>query len=165
MWRRQREDHMSNKIGPAIEQTHEVKAIYDKFSATKPIKWLTDCDVALTQAGIYKPHIVMAYFSGSDWCQPCQHLHDEVFENATFLTWFNIRYLVPLLVDFPQYTPQDPDTKQQNLQLQQQYQVFAFPSVLAIKADGSEIDRLVGYAAGYGPSKWIKDFTAIAGIK
>jgi thioredoxin-related protein len=52
----------------------------------------------------------------------------------------------------------------QNALLKQQFDVQAFPSVLAIKTDGSEIDRLVGYLAGSGPYQWIQAFKAMSGI-
>jgi thioredoxin-related protein len=76
----------------------------------------------------------MGNFSGSDWCPHCEDLDKEVFESNTFRLWFNKRRMVPVLLDFPLYHPQDPATKAQNAQLAQQYQVNAFPSVLLISA-------------------------------
>jgi thiol:disulfide interchange protein len=141
-----------------------------RFLANAPIDWYTNWGLALEAAnqamkyGGADAGVIMADFSGSNWCQPCQNLEKEVFESDTFRLWFNQRRMVPMLVDFPMNTPQDPQTKQQNAQLQLQYQAFSYPTVIAIKADGSEIGRLEGYNQGMGADAWINAFKQVSGI-
>ena len=108
--------------------------------------------------------VVLAYFGGSDWCHPCQDLDSEVFQSSTFKNWFKQRKMVPFHADYPMYHSQDPILVQQNSELMVTYNIQFFPSVLAIQADGAEIDRLVGYNAGYGPTKWIQDFSNMSGV-
>jgi thiol-disulfide isomerase/thioredoxin len=108
--------------------------------------------------------IVIIDFTGSDWCGPCQNLEAEVFDNPTFRTWFNLRPLTPLRIDYTMYTPQPPDLQVQMAQLWNKYDIKAFPTLLATDSAGVEIDRIVGYASGYGPNKYIEDLKATCGI-
>jgi hypothetical protein len=54
------------------------------------------------------------------------------------------------------YTPQPPDLQVQMAQLWNKYDIKAFPTLLATDSAGVEIDRMVGYASGYGPNKYIE---------
>ena len=137
--------------------------------AQLPLSWRTNWSSARTKALSALPGkgsgIIFTYFSGSDWCAPCKQLHAEVFESETFLSWFHGTRLVPMLVDFPRFTPQSPTIWEQNRILQEQYKVTGFPTVLAIKAlDNSKIGAQSGYAEGWGPDNWIKAFSAAAKI-
>jgi thiol:disulfide interchange protein len=153
-----------------------------KISA--PINWLQDYQTALEQAAAKTggeamgAHLVMALFSGSDWCPHCIDLDKEIFENHSFRIWFNTHEIVPLLVDFPQKTTQTPALQAQNAQLLSQYNVQGFPTVVIIKATGSycmpngkcvvnttEVGRIVGYSSGTSVDDWIAAFSAIANIQ
>jgi thiol:disulfide interchange protein len=150
---------------------------------TAPINWLQDYQAALEQAAAKTggdasgAHLVMALFSGSDWCPHCQALETEVFQDKSFLIWFNSHEIVPLLVDFPQNTTQTPAIQAQNAHLLTQYNVQGFPTVVIIKVTGgyctsngkcvfntTEVGRIVGYSSGTGVDAWIAAFSAIANI-
>jgi protein disulfide-isomerase len=98
---------------------------------------------------------VLANFTGSDWCQYCIKLHDEVFETAAFKQWAP-RHVVLLEIDYPRAKRQSKQVKEQNAQLKQKYtQVTGYPSVLFLDSAGEVLGK-TGYFAG-GPEKWIKN--------
>lgn len=147
------------------------------------VAWLESYDDALQKAAKTSGDpkkgagVVMALFTGSDWCSYCQALDQEVFQSADFSLWFNARLIVPLIVDFPKNETQTPDLQQQNALLLQQYNVLCFPTVIALKATATaclsngtcivnvtELGRVVGYKKGSGPASWIKSFSTAANL-
>ncbi len=112
--------------------------------------WLTDFDAAKKEAETRKVPILVN-FSGSDWCGWCIRLDEEVFAHDEFGT-FAKENLVLFVADFPRSKEQADTLKKQNRQLQQQYKVQGFPTVLLVDAEGKVLAR-TGYqrggAAGY----------------
>lgn len=97
--------------------------------------------------------VILADFTGSDWCGWCIKLHKEVFSKPEFATWA-AKNVVLLELDYPHNTPQSDELKQQNQELAQKYGVRAYPTVLFLDADGKRLGNS-GYVAG-GPAAWIK---------
>jgi thiol-disulfide isomerase/thioredoxin len=166
----------------AVQKYVKVSGLIAKFLLA-PVAWLESYDEAVQKAAKTSGDpkkgagVVMALFTGSDWCGYCQALDQEVFQSGDFRLWFNARLIVPLMVDFPQNKPQTPDLKQQNALLLQQYNVQSFPTVIALKAmataclpngtcivNVSESGRVVGYKTGSGPANWIKSFSTAANL-
>ena len=113
-------------------------------------EWLTSYDKAVEEATA-TGKLILADFSGSDWCGWCIKLKNEVFDKSEFKKWAK-ENVVLLEVDFPRRTPQPTELKQQNQQLMQKYGIRGFPTVLFLQADGSVAGRM-GYLSG-GPGKW-----------
>jgi thiol-disulfide isomerase/thioredoxin len=156
------------KIGPVSKDKVYRDMAMHRVVMMMSYFWFHDYYFA-KQAAANKPPgsgsgLILAYFGGSDWCGNCQNLDAEVFESSTFLNWFKQRQMVPFLADHLHYHPQDPAYLQQNTELELMYGIQAWPQVLALNADGSEIGRLVGYTKGYGPAKWIQNFSAMSGV-
>lgn len=161
-----------------------IKNNIDKILKQLHIDWLQLYDQALEKAYMTSgdqamgAQLVMAVFSGSDWCPYCQELAKEVFDSAEFKLWFNQHSMVPLLLDYPLNASQPNNIRVQNAKLKAQYSIQGFPTVVAIKASGgycipkggcvvnaSEVGRIVGYPTGSGADNWIKTFSAMANIK
>jgi thiol:disulfide interchange protein len=154
-------------IGPTSATKHFADRMFAISTAIMPF-WLLNYPFALIAAQNKPPGpgagVILANFSGSDWCSHCIDLDNEVFKSATFKNWFKQHQMVPFLADYPQFHSQDPILHQQNMQLMAQYAIAGFPSVLALHADGSEIGRVVGYGKGSGPETWIQQFSDASGV-
>ncbi|WP_178087807.1 thioredoxin family protein [Methylacidimicrobium cyclopophantes] len=117
----------------------------------EPPNWMTDYPAALKEAKAQKK-LVLANFTGSDWCPWCQKLQREVFSTPEFQQYAK-EHLVLLELDFPQRKPQPEALKQQNKELADQYHVEGFPTIVLLDPDGREISSF-GYMAG-GPKPFL----------
>jgi len=114
--------------------------------------WQTDYKAALEQAAkTNKP--VLLDFTGSDWCGWCIKLDKETFSQPEFKT-FAEKNLVLVTVDFPRGNSQSADVKKQNGELQQQFGVNGYPTLVLVDSKGKELARNVGYLEG-GPKAMI----------
>ncbi len=118
----------------------------------KGSKWLTSYKSATTAAK-KDSKVILADFTGSDWCGWCIKLDKEVFETPEFKSWA-AKNVVLLEVDFPRSKKLDDATKKQNEELQQKFEITGYPTIVFIDADGKELGRS-GYVAG-GPGPWIQ---------
>jgi protein disulfide-isomerase len=118
-----------------------------------PEGWTDDYDAALKRAAA-ENKLVLADFSGSDWCGCCKKLDKEVFDTEEFRKGATNEYVL-LMVD----TPQDQEllsekAKKQNPKLVEKYRVEGFPTVLVLDAKGGVVFQ-GGYEQG-GPKKYLK---------
>lgn len=123
------------------------------------VGWTDDYEQALAQAGS-QGKLVLAFFTGSDFCQPCRRLHEEVVETPEFQSWAAERFVL-LELDYPRRTPQPPALQEQNRELLSRYGVRSFPTVLALSADGRSLAK-AAYRPG-GPTPWIQALEAQLG--
>src|SRR5580658_2847146 len=79
------------------------------------------------------------------WCGPCKLLDKNTWTDAAVINLLEQK-TVALRVD-----------AEKEVALSKQYKIAAYPSVLLIKPDGTEIDRLVGYKE---PKAFMEDFNA-----
>lgn len=98
--------------------------------------------------------VILADFTGSDWCGWCKRLHKEVFNTREFIAWARDRVIL-LELDFPSRKKQPAELKTQNEELQKRYSIEGFPTVLLLNAEGKILGRS-GYLPG-GPKAWIKN--------
>ncbi len=121
-------------------------------SEAKDEGWGESWDKASARARKDKK-VVLADFTGSDWCPWCVKLHDEVFSKDEFKKWASEK-VVLLEVDFPEEKAQSDELKEQNQKLQKKYGIQGYPTVLLLDGDGKKLGQL-GYMEG-GPKAWIK---------
>ena len=122
------------------------------------LKWYTDVREAITVSNKVKKPMLM-FFTGSDWCGWCIRLQNEVLKTPEFKKWATDN-VVLVELDYPRRTPQTPELKNQNNELQQAFGIQGFPTVYFTSAEA--IDGKVnfkglgqtGYVAG-GPSAWL----------
>jgi len=105
--------------------------------------WLTSFDQALAQAKAEKK-VVLADFTGSDWCGWCIKLKKEVFASAEFQKFAGEK-LVLLELDYPRNKPQSDALKKQNAELQKKFNVDGFPTIVFLDGAGKELGRITGY--------------------
>lgn len=116
------------------------------------LPWLEQYDAAAAASkSTGKP--ILAFFTGSDWCEWCAKLDQQVFETETFKSWAD-EHVVLLKIDFPRTKKQSDDLKKQNMRLKDKYDVQGLPSVLFLDAEGKVLAS-TGYKPG-GADKWIE---------
>ena len=71
----------------------------------------------------------------TDWCRWCDTLDRNTYSDARVADYVNGN-LVPIKIDAE---------KGEGIEIAKKYGVRGYPTILLIRADGSEIDRLVGY--------------------
>lgn len=132
------------------------------------LTWQTDMNKAMELSKkSHKP--LLLFFTGSDWCGWCMRLQKEVMKTPEFTKWANDNVILVEL-DFPRNTPQSPEIKKQNMELQQTFAIQGYPTVWfvnASKKDGKiNLEKLgsTGYVAG-GPSAWLAGADKILGKK
>jgi protein disulfide-isomerase len=125
---------------------------------SQELTWQTDMNKALEISKKSKKPLFL-FFTGSDWCGWCIRLQKEVFKTPEFAKWAKDNVILVEL-DFPRSTPQQPEIKKQNAELQQTFAVQGFPTVWFVKGskkDGKiNLEKLgsTGYVAG-GPTAWL----------
>ena len=90
---------------------------------------------------------MLAFFTGSDWCPPCQQVKREVFSAPAFTAWAQ-RRVVLLELDYPARLAQPDDLRAQNDALQRHFAIRGFPSTLLISAQGAELGRFESVPSG-----------------
>ncbi len=117
------------------------------------LNWLTSLPQGEAQAKT-ENKLVLMVFTGSDWCPACILLNKEVFDQPQFADYAKTN-LVLVEVDFPQNKPQSDALKTMNAALAKKYDAEGlFPTVIALKPDGTVVWIQAGYAPG-GPAAMI----------
>ena len=116
-----------------------------KSGTSDSLNWKTDLNQALATAK-QENKVVLINFTGSDWCQWCKRLNDEVFSKEEFEKFAN-KNLVLVKVDFPRYIEQSNATKYYNQKLANMFGVKGFPTVILLDKDGRGILK-TGYVRG-----------------
>jgi len=149
--------------GPAAWIKAAEAQLAQKGSAAEGGKdeWMTDFKAALAKAKKEKK-VVLADFTGSDWCGWCIKLKDEVFSKPEFKEWA-AQHVVLLELDYPRKTPQSDELKKQNAELAKEYQIQGYPTILFLDSKGKKVGQS-GYVEG-GPAAWIAAAEKELGIK
>ncbi|TDO78193.1 protein disulfide-isomerase [Flavobacterium chryseum] len=127
-------------------------------SQAQELKWYTDVKEAITVSNKENKPMLM-FFTGSDWCGWCIRLQNEVLKTTEFQKWASDNVILVEL-DYPRRTPQAPEIKSQNNELQQAFGIQGFPTVFFTSAESKDGKinfkglGQTGYVAG-GPSAWL----------
>ena len=121
--------------------------------------WETNVNKAIEVSKKTKKPMLL-FFTGSDWCGWCIRLQKEVLKTPEFQKWAN-ENVVLVELDYPRRTPQTPEIKAQNNELQQAFSIQGFPTIYF--ANGTDKEGKVnfeglgstGYVAG-GPTAWLE---------
>lgn len=134
--------------------------ILGSFAArAQELNWHTNVKEAIAIGNKEKKPLLL-FFTGSDWCGWCIRLQKEVLKTDEFAKWAKNNVILVEL-DYPRRTPQTPEIKQQNDELQHAFGIQGFPTVYF--ATATEKDGKVnfqglgktGYVAG-GPAAWLE---------
>jgi thioredoxin-related protein len=91
--------------------------------------------------------LVVLDFTGSDWCSWCKKMDTEVFSTPEFREYAQ-QHLELVEVDFPHQKSLPADLKKQNDELQKQYGIQGFPTIVVLNADGKKVGEFEGYQEG-----------------
>ncbi len=122
------------------------------------LDWLTDLAQAQTRARA-EHKLILADFTGSDWCIPCAKQHRGFFRSPAFAEYARAN-LVLLKVDFPAHKKLPAAEQAANARLKERFRVQNFPTLLVLNAEGEELKRWVGYSGG-GASYLIKNLNSV----
>jgi len=114
-------------------------------SNAQEVDWLTDFEKAKKVSKKTKKPILM-YFTGSDWCSPCKMLKKDFWEDPAFIKQSNDFVLLEIDVPFREDII-SPAQKKKNKELQKKYnKEGAFPTLLALDANGKVKERISAYS-------------------
>lgn len=122
-----------------------------KGGSNDNLNWEDNLETALQKAKA-ENKAVLVNFTGSDWCQWCIKLSDEVFSKSEFEDYAD-ENLILVRLDFPRSIEQSAETKAYNNQLAQKYGVQGFPTVLLFNSSGNLV-KTTGYLPG-GPVTYV----------
>jgi thioredoxin-related protein len=124
--------------------------------------WTSDFAAAKKEAASSKKDLLMD-FTGSDWCGWCIKLDKEVFSKDTFKTGVKDKFVL-VDVDFPKNkTKLSKDTIAQNAELEKQYNIQGYPTIMLCDADGKPF-AATGYEEG-GAESYVKHLEELRGNK
>ena len=131
----------------------QIEAEAEKYLKEHPVEftpgktpdgWTDNFTAALGKSKAEKKPI-LALFTGSDWCPPCQNLEKNILLQPAFKD-FAKKHLVTVFLDFPREAKLDDGVKKQNDSLAKEFSVEAYPTILILSADGKkELWKEVGY--------------------
>ena len=123
-----------------------------KGGSNDNLNWEDNLETALQKAKA-ENKAVLVNFTGSDWCQWCIKLSDEVFSKSEFEDYAEDN-LILVRLDFPRSIEQSTETKTYNNQLAQRYGVQGFPTILLFNSQGQMVLQ-TGYLPG-GPVTYVE---------
>jgi thioredoxin-related protein len=124
------------------------------------LEWLSDVQMAKDKAQ-QENKFVLLNFTGSDWCQACIRLRNEVFDKPEFAEYAQAK-LVLVELDFPRNRPMAHLQKEANVRLARTYRIGGYPTLIVLNPAGVEWAR-VSYVPG-GPAAFIAQLEREASI-
>jgi thioredoxin-related protein len=120
--------------------------------------WIQDLDTALKESA-KTGKMVLADFTGSDWCGWCVKLDEEVFSQDEFKVWAS-KNVILCTIDSPQdRTGIGEEQFAKNQVYTQKYKVQGFPTILLLNKDGTVLGK-TGFVQG-GPAPFIDAINVI----
>ncbi|MEZ6092913.1 MAG: thioredoxin family protein [Pirellulaceae bacterium] len=128
---------------PGLAEPAETMSVHSE--ANIPV-W-TESMPEAQQRAANEGKLIMALFTGSDWCTYCKKLERDVFSEPEFQNWAS-QNVVALKLDYPKLSRQSPAVAQQNKALLSQYgtEVRGYPTILFLDANGQIVDRMTNNA-------------------
>lgn len=106
-------------------------------------EWLTDWDTAVAQAQ-KEGKLVLADFTGSDWCGWCIRLRSTILDTPAFQQYAKDKFVL-LEVDIPRNVAKiGAEQHAANRALAQRYNITSYPSVLVLNTKGDVIGGFIG---------------------
>lgn len=109
------------------------------------LDWKTNFEQAQEEARkTGKP--ILLYFTGSDWCKPCQALKEDFFMSEDFLAMSDQFVMVQADIPFREDII-TPEQKAYNKKLQRKYnKENSFPLLIAFDSRGRRLDDIGAYS-------------------
>lgn len=123
-----------------------------KSASKDGLTWEDNLEKALQKAKA-ENKAVLVNFTGSDWCQWCIRLSNEVFSQKEFKEYAD-KNLVLVKLDFPRSIEQSQETKAYNNMMAQKFGIQGFPTILLFNSQGQMVLQ-TGYQPG-GAANYVK---------
>jgi uncharacterized protein YyaL (SSP411 family) len=121
------------------------------------LTWFTNMPKAMAQAKA-ENKLVLADFTGSDWCVWCKKMDADTFSKAEFADYAK-KNLVLVQLDYPRGLPQSDELKAANAVLLNRFKIKGFPTLIFMKPDATVLWRFDDYLPG-GPQALIAKLDA-----
>lgn len=123
-------------------------------SRSVPKGWIEDVAKARAKAAKEGKFVFMA-FSGSDWCGYCIRMDAEVFSQHAFVRQASKKYVL-VMIDSPRDKSRlSALAATQNPELERQYSIGGYPSMVITDSKGKLVKHTVGYNKG-GPKAFLE---------
>lgn len=123
--------------------------------------WLSDFEQAKKLAE-ENELVILANFTGSDWCPWCVRLRNEVFSKDAFKEHAKENFVL-FEADFPRSKELPDEVVKQNETLARQYGIRGFPTILLLDAEGKVLAQ-TGYRPG-GADKYVAHLDQLLDVK
>jgi thioredoxin-related protein len=123
-----------------------VLALFSASCARADEAWTSDYKKAQQEAKA-SHKLLLIDFTGSDWCGFCFQFDRAILSQPQFKDYAT-KNLVLMEVDFPVRKAQTVETRKQNLELKQRYQVEGFPTLIVLNGEGKTVWRYDGLYQG-----------------
>ena len=104
--------------------------------------WETDYKKAQDEAKT-NHKLVLLNFTGSDWCGYCIQLDRAILSKPEFKDYAT-KNLVLVELDFPRRKAQPIETRKQNQEMAERYQIEGFPTLVVLNGEGKTVWRYEG---------------------
>ena len=102
--------------------------------------WFANFEEAMEEAENTDKRI-LALFTGSDWCPPCQKFEAEVAHDEQFAKVFS-PYFVFYKCDWLRNTPQPPAVAAEVERMRREYDIEQYPTLKVLDSQGEELDEV-----------------------
>jgi len=122
-------------------------------SRPKTARWYTDINEAQRVAA-KENKLILALFTGTDWCGPCQQFKAEVENDEQFGSIFSGSFIF-FKNDWLRNTPQTEAERDEVGRLKRKYWLQAYPTLLVLNAEGEKLAKVDWTRAQEGSFKQV----------
>lgn len=117
-----------------------ILAAYFQLFSAPVVEWQTDWQQTLKTAVEKKQPVLIDFYT--DWCPHCKRLDELTFSDAKVGEYFSKENYALIKIN------PEKDTEAEN-----KFKVYSYPTLVIFKADGAELDRMLGF---FDPETLIK---------
>jgi thioredoxin-related protein len=118
------------------------RVISSRYPVQKDVDLVHWTPMEEATAAAKKSHRPILYEFSAEWCAPCHQLEREVFMDPGMAGEINRRFIAVKVIDRLRENGRNaPDVQS----LIDRYTITAFPTTVAVDANGAVRDRMVGY--------------------
>ena len=108
------------------------------------LKWISSYERA-TKIAKKQNKPLLIFFTGSDWCRPCQLLVEDFFGSDKFKKIADKNFVL-YEANFPRRTDLiSEEQKNNNVALSKKYNIRSYPTIIALDKNGNYLDKIKGY--------------------
>lgn len=103
-------------------------------------RWYTDI-AEVQAAAVREKKLILALFTGTDWCPPCRQFKEEVENDAQFAGIFSPSFVF-FKSDWLRNTPQPGAVADEVGRLKRKYWIRSYPTLLVLNAEGEKLAKV-----------------------